>query len=168
MRTTALGGLRPLILPGLGALAVAYATHLIGSGVALAGLGALALLGYLSDRAGRPGLLAPAGMILGLGAGLTLSDFAQGAPAAWAGAAGLFGLGLLGVYRLESRHAWALICGGPLTLASLAVAGMLLIPLPILGGLLLTALVVGVGLALWRRRPAIAADLPIVKAASRQ
>ena len=168
MRSTALGRLRPLILPGLGALAIAYATHVIGSGVALAGLGALALLGYLSDRAGRPGLLAPAGMILGLGAGLTLSDVAQGSPAAWAGAAGLFGLGLLGVYWLEPRHAWAFVCGGLLTLASLVVAAMLHIPLAILGGLLFTALVAGVGLVFWRRRPTIAADLPIVKAASQQ
>jgi hypothetical protein len=168
MRATALGRLRLLILPGLGVLAIAYATHVIGSGMALAGLGALALLGYLSDRAGRPGLLAPAGMILGLGAGLTLSDLAQGSPAAWAGAAGLFGLGLLGVYRLEPRHAWALISGGLLTFASLAVAAGLLIPLAVLGGMLLTALVAGAGLALWSRRPTIAADLPIVKATGRQ
>jgi hypothetical protein len=140
-------------LMALGTLFALYGLHLIGSGLVLAGLGALALAGYLRDRAGCGALLAPAGVLLGLGAGLVLSDLAHGLPVAWAGAVGLFGLGLLGIYLTDRRHGWALGFGGLLALASVVILVALLRPVAVLAGLGVATAGVAGSLALLLRRP---------------
>jgi hypothetical protein len=147
-------------LLALGALFALYGLGLAASDLLLIGLGALALLGYLRDRAGCGALLAPAGLLLGLGLGLTVYDLAHGQPLAWAGATGLFGLGLLGIYGAERRHGWALAFGGLLVVAAAAMAAFLLLPLPLMVGLVLALVAAAVGLNLATRRavpPAIEA-----------
>lgn len=152
MHATTRTGTGLLSLGAAGALFALYGLHLIDSGLLLAGLGALALTGYLSDRTGRDALLAPAGVLLGLGAGLTLSDLAHGLPVAWAGAIGLFGLGLLGIYLAERRHGWALGFGGLLMLAAVAIIAALSLPMVALVGLGAAAAGAASGLAWWLRR----------------
>jgi len=132
-------------LLGLAVLFSLYGLKVISSSVVLTGLGVLALLGYWQDRAGSAALLPPAGVLIGVGAGATLADLANGLPLVWVGQATLFAVGLLGVYWTERRHTWALICGSALLL----LAGVTVVVVaPVIAGIL-AGLVVG-GLAVSR------------------
>lgn len=141
-------------LVGLSVLLVLYLFQAISSGLVLAGLGLAALVGYLADRGGHDALLPPAGLLLGLGAGLTVGDLARDVPLGWAGEAGLFGLALLGVYWAERRHTWAVAFGGLLLLVALATAIWGLLPDPWLTSLGLLAVLAGGSAAVgfWRLR----------------
>jgi hypothetical protein len=139
-------------LLGLSLLLVLWATQAIGSGPFLAGLGLMALLGYLNDRLGHGSLLVPAGLMLGLGSGLTVSDVAHGTTVAWLLAGSLFGLALVGVYLLEPEHTWALAFGGLLLICGLGALMVLASVVWIVGTLLAVGISVTVSSVLRRRR----------------
>ena len=149
-RYTAWRGLAAIM--GLGLLFGLWGLQLIGSSPLLAGLGLLALLGYYADRSAQEILLAPGGLMLSLGLGLTLTDATDGTPLAWLGAATIFGLGLTAIYVVERRHTWALGFGALLVICGVGASVWLVAgPIWIIG----TPLALGVaaaGSSLTRRR----------------